>query len=98
MGIKESISELRQKFDADLSEVRDSESIEKLRVSYLGKKGSVTELLKTFPARKKKNSARPSTRSSARSTNASQHTWSASGRRRKTALSTAQSNMMSRCR
>ena len=26
MGIKESISELRQKFDADLSEVRDSES------------------------------------------------------------------------
>lgn len=28
MGIKESISELRQKFDADLSEVRDSESIE----------------------------------------------------------------------
>ena len=38
MGIKESISELRQKFDADLSEVRDSESIEKLRVSYLGKK------------------------------------------------------------
>ena len=46
MGIKESISELRQKFDADLSEVRDSESIEKLRVSYLGKKGSVTELLK----------------------------------------------------
>ena len=29
MGIKESISELRQKFDADLSEVRDSESIEK---------------------------------------------------------------------
>ena len=49
-------------------------------------------------ARRKKNSARPSTRSSARSTNASQHTWSASGRRRKTALSTAQSNMMSRCR
>lgn len=46
MGIKESISELRQKFDADLSEVRDSKSIEKLRVSYLGKKGSVTELLK----------------------------------------------------
>ena len=46
MGIKESISELRQKFDADLSEVRDSESVEKLRVSYLGKKGSVTELLK----------------------------------------------------
>ena len=46
MGIKESITELRQEFDADLSEVRDSESIEKLRVSYLGKKGSVTELLK----------------------------------------------------
>jgi|GEM_PF-14811 len=42
----EKIAELRQKFDADLSEVRDSESIEKLRVSYLGKKGSVTELLK----------------------------------------------------
>ena len=31
-------AELRPKFDADLSEVRDSESIEKLRVSYLGQK------------------------------------------------------------
>ena len=63
MGIKESISELRQKFDADLSEVRDSESIEKLRVSYLGKKGSVTELLKGLKGRfrrgEKENAARP---------------------------------------
>ena len=41
MGIKESISELRQKFDADLSEVRDSESIEKLRVSYGGAVGEL---------------------------------------------------------
>ena len=46
MGIRENISELREKFEAELSEVRDSEAIEKIRVAYLGKKGSVTELLK----------------------------------------------------
>lgn len=46
MGIKESISELREKLYAELSAVCDSEAVEKIRVAYLGKKGSVTELLK----------------------------------------------------
>ena len=46
MSIRENISELRQKFETELAEAHDSESIEKIRVGYLGKKGSVTELLK----------------------------------------------------
>ena len=46
MGIRENIAELRQKFETELSAVRDSETVEKIRVAYLGKKGSVTELLK----------------------------------------------------
>lgn len=50
MGIRENISELRTKFEAELADVRDSEAIEKIRVAYLGKKGSVTELLKGLGA------------------------------------------------
>ena len=46
MGIRESISELRQKFETEIAEAHDSESVEKIRIAYLGKKGSVTELLK----------------------------------------------------
>ena len=46
MGIRENIAELRQKFETELSAVRDSDAVEKIRVAYLGKKGSVTELLK----------------------------------------------------
>lgn len=46
MGIRENIAELRTQFEAELAEVNNSESIEKIRVAYLGKKGSVTELLK----------------------------------------------------
>ena len=97
MGIKESISELRQKFDADLSEVRDSESIEKLRVSYLGKKGSVTELLKGLKdlsgAEKKEFGQTINTLKREVDERITAHV-----ERRKTAVSTAQSNMMSRCR
>lgn len=46
MGIRENIAELRQKFETELSAVCDSDAVEKIRVAYLGKKGSVTELLK----------------------------------------------------
>lgn len=40
------ISELKNLFEKELSAVKSSSEIENLRVSYLGKKGSVTELLK----------------------------------------------------
>ncbi len=44
--MKEQIEALRQRFSKELEEARNSEAVEKLRVAYLGKKGSVTELLK----------------------------------------------------
>ena len=44
--MKEQIDALRQSFESDLQAARNSETVEKLRVAYLGKKGSVTELLK----------------------------------------------------
>lgn len=44
--MKEQIDALRQRFESDLQAARNSETVEKLRVAYLGKKGSVTELLK----------------------------------------------------
>lgn len=40
------ISELKNLFEKELSAVKSSSEIENLRVSYLGKKGSITELLK----------------------------------------------------
>ncbi len=40
------IDALRQQFLGELEAAQNSESVEKLRVAYLGKKGSVTELLK----------------------------------------------------
>ena len=39
------IDELRVQFEAELDLCEDSEAIEKIRVSYLGKKGKITELL-----------------------------------------------------
>ncbi len=44
--MKEKIESLRESFERELSAAKDSEAVEKLRVAYLGKKGSVTELLK----------------------------------------------------
>ena len=44
--MKETIDALRESFRRELEQARDSEAAEKLRVAYLGKKGSVTGLLK----------------------------------------------------
>ena len=46
MSMKEKIEALQKRFEAELQEAKNSEMVEKLRVAYLGKKGSVTELLK----------------------------------------------------
>lgn len=39
------IEELKKQFEEELKSIDDSESVEKIRVNYLGKKGKVTELL-----------------------------------------------------
>lgn len=44
--MKEKMEALKQRFDQELEAAKSSDAIEKLRVAYLGKKGSVTELLK----------------------------------------------------
>lgn len=44
--MKEKIEALKADFEAELAQAKNSEAIEKLRVAYLGKKGSITELLK----------------------------------------------------
>ncbi len=44
--MKERIEGLRQSFEQELQRAGSSDAVEKLRVAYLGKKGSVTELLK----------------------------------------------------
>lgn len=44
--MKEKIEALRARFEEELSAAGSSEAVERLRVAYLGKKGSVTELLK----------------------------------------------------
>ena len=44
--MNEKISSLRESFERELDAAKNSEAVEKLRVAYLGKKGSVTELLK----------------------------------------------------
>ena len=44
--MKERIEGLRESFEQELKAAGSSEAVEKLRVAYLGKKGSVTELLK----------------------------------------------------
>lgn len=44
--MKDRIESLRQSFEQELQKAGSSEAVEKLRVAYLGRKGSVTELLK----------------------------------------------------
>lgn len=44
--MKERIESLRESFERELESAKNSDAVEKLRVAYLGKKGSVTELLK----------------------------------------------------
>lgn len=44
--MRETVENLRAKFEAELAQARSSDTVEKLRVAYLGKKGAVTELLK----------------------------------------------------
>jgi len=44
--LKESLLSLQKKFDSDLSEVKDSNAAEQLRVAFLGKKGSLTQILR----------------------------------------------------
>ena len=46
MDMKEKIEALKARFNADLEAAKNSDALEKLRVAYLGKKGSVTALLK----------------------------------------------------
>ena len=43
--MKEKLEQLRQQLTADLSAAADGQALESLRVKYLGKKGSVTDLL-----------------------------------------------------
>ena len=44
--MKEQIDALRERFERELEAAQNSETVERLRVAYLGKKGSVTGLLK----------------------------------------------------
>ncbi len=44
--MKEKIEQLKMRIAEELQSAGDSETVEKIRVAYLGKKGSVTELLK----------------------------------------------------
>lgn len=46
--MKEKIDSLRESFEQELSRTRSSDAVEQLRVAYLGKKGSVTGLLKSL--------------------------------------------------
>ena len=44
------ISELRAEFEKKLTQIADLVDLDKLRVDYLGKKGSITALLKNMKA------------------------------------------------
>ena len=44
--IKESLNSIREEFDKALEQVKDSQAAEQLRVSFLGKKGQLTQVLK----------------------------------------------------
>lgn len=46
--MKEKIESLRESFEQELSRTMSSDAVEQLRVAYLGKKGSVTGLLKSL--------------------------------------------------
>ena len=48
--MKEQIEALRRRFESELQAAQNSDAVEKLRVAYLGKKGSVTDLLKGLKA------------------------------------------------
>ena len=45
-SMNDKINALRESFEKELDAAKNSDAVEKLRVAYLGKKGSVTELLK----------------------------------------------------
>ncbi len=44
--MKTKIEQLKEKFQQDMAAVKNAETLESMRVAYLGKKGSITELLK----------------------------------------------------
>ncbi len=46
--MNEQIVKLQQQFEAELAAVNDATELENIRVSYLGKKGSITDLLKVM--------------------------------------------------
>ena len=42
------VEELRARFQSEMNAVRDAEGLEKLRVAFLGKKGFITDVMKTM--------------------------------------------------
>ena len=44
--MNEQIVKLQEQFEAELAAVKDAAELENIRVAYLGKKGSITDLLK----------------------------------------------------
>ena len=44
--MEQKIKELKDKFEQELSSIVDLTQLEEIRVAYLGKKGSVTDLMK----------------------------------------------------
>ena len=44
--MEEKILKLKEQLECELSQVKDASELENIRVAYLGKKGSITELLK----------------------------------------------------
>lgn len=46
ISVKTQIEQLKEQFQRDMAAVKSAEALEEMRIAYLGKKGSVTELLK----------------------------------------------------
>ena len=46
--MEQKIKDLRSKFEKELENIKDLSELEDVRVAYLGKKGSVTDLLKAM--------------------------------------------------
>ena len=44
--MEQKIKSLREAFEHELNDIKDLSELESIRVSYLGKKGSITDLLK----------------------------------------------------
>jgi phenylalanyl-tRNA synthetase alpha chain len=44
----DSIEKLKQQFDSEIVNAKTNDEVEKLRISFLGKKGAVTDLLKAL--------------------------------------------------